>query len=54
MQHYGAVLADARVVVDGNLISAAGVTAGLDGALAGRFYRRDLGGTRLFAAERLR
>ncbi len=34
MRHYGAVLADARVVVDGNLISAAGVTAGLDGALA--------------------
>lgn len=33
MQYYGAVLADARVVVDGNLISAAGVTAGLDGAL---------------------
>lgn len=33
MRHYGAVLADARVVVDGNLISAAGVTAGLDGAL---------------------
>jgi cyclohexyl-isocyanide hydratase len=34
MRYYGAVLADARVVVDGNLISAAGVTAGLDGALA--------------------
>jgi len=34
MQHYGAVLVDARVVVDGNIISAAGVTAGLDGALA--------------------
>ena len=33
MPHYGAVLADARVVIDGNLISAAGVTAGLDGAL---------------------
>lgn len=33
MQHYGAVLADARVVVDGNLISAAGVTAGLDASL---------------------
>jgi cyclohexyl-isocyanide hydratase len=33
MRYYGAVLADARVVVDGNLISAAGVTAGLDGAL---------------------
>ena len=32
--HYGAVLVDARVVVDGNLISASGVTAGLDAALA--------------------
>ena len=34
MPYYGAVLKDARVVVDGNMISAAGVTAGLDGALA--------------------
>lgn len=33
MRHYGAVPADARVVVDGNMISAAGVTAGLDAAL---------------------
>lgn len=33
MPLYGAVLADARVVVDGNIISAAGVTAGLDAAL---------------------
>lgn len=33
MQYYGAVVADARVVVDGNLISAAGVTAGLDASL---------------------
>jgi cyclohexyl-isocyanide hydratase len=33
MPYYGAVLADARVAVDGNLISAAGVTAGLDAAL---------------------
>jgi cyclohexyl-isocyanide hydratase len=33
MTHYGADLVDARVVVDGNLISAAGVTAGLDAAL---------------------
>jgi cyclohexyl-isocyanide hydratase len=33
MHHYGAVLADARVVVDRNIISAAGVTAGLDAAL---------------------
>lgn len=34
MRYYGAVLVDARVVVDGSLISAAGVTAGLDAALA--------------------
>jgi cyclohexyl-isocyanide hydratase len=33
MPHYGAVFAEARVAVDGNFISAAGVTAGLDGAL---------------------
>lgn len=33
MPYYGAVLADARVVVDGGIISAAGVTAGLDAAL---------------------
>ena len=33
MSYYGAVLADARVAVDGNIISAAGVTAGLDAAL---------------------
>jgi cyclohexyl-isocyanide hydratase len=33
MPYYGAVLMDARVVVDGNIISAAGVTAGLDAAL---------------------
>ena len=33
MPHYGAVLADARVVLDGNVITAAGVTAGLDAAL---------------------
>jgi cyclohexyl-isocyanide hydratase len=33
MQYYGALLADARVVVDGNIVSAAGVTAGLDAAL---------------------
>ena len=31
--YYGAVLADARVAVDGRIISAAGVTAGLDAAL---------------------
>jgi cyclohexyl-isocyanide hydratase len=34
LPYYGAVLVDARVVVDGRFISAAGVTAGLDGALA--------------------
>lgn len=33
VSYYGAILADARVVVDGNIISAAGVTAGLDAAL---------------------
>jgi cyclohexyl-isocyanide hydratase len=33
MPYYGVVLVDARVVVDGNFISAAGVTAGLDAAL---------------------
>ena len=33
MPYYGAVLADARVAVDGNIISAAGVTAGLDAAI---------------------
>src|SRR5580704_18872529 len=33
MRYYGAVLVDARVAVDGNIISAAGVTAGLDAAL---------------------
>lgn len=33
MRYYGAELMDARVVVDGNIISAAGVTAGLDAAL---------------------
>ena len=34
MRYYGAVLVDARVAVDDNIISAAGVTAGLDAALA--------------------
>jgi cyclohexyl-isocyanide hydratase len=33
MRYYGAALVEARVAVDGNLISAAGVTAGLDAAL---------------------
>jgi cyclohexyl-isocyanide hydratase len=33
MSYYDAILADARVVADGNIISAAGVTAGRDAAL---------------------
>jgi cyclohexyl-isocyanide hydratase len=33
LHYYGAVPGKARVIVDGNLISAAGVTAGIDGAL---------------------
>lgn len=33
LQYYGAKPINARVVVDGNLVTAAGVTAGLDGAL---------------------
>jgi cyclohexyl-isocyanide hydratase len=33
LPYYGAERVDARVVVDGNIISAAGVTAGLDAAL---------------------
>jgi cyclohexyl-isocyanide hydratase len=33
LKHFGAVPTDSRVVVDGKLLSAAGVTAGLDGAL---------------------
>jgi cyclohexyl-isocyanide hydratase len=33
MRYYGAVVVDARVAVDGNIVSAAGVTAGLDAAL---------------------
>ncbi|MGA8620690.1 MAG: DJ-1/PfpI family protein [Candidatus Sulfotelmatobacter sp.] len=33
LEYYGAIPTDARVVVDGKIISAAGVTAGLDGAL---------------------
>lgn len=33
MPYYGAILVDARVAVDGNIISAAGVTAGFDAAL---------------------
>lgn len=33
LPYFGATPVDARVVVDGNLVSAAGVTAGIDGAL---------------------
>jgi cyclohexyl-isocyanide hydratase len=33
ISYYGAILTDARVVVDGNIVSAAGATAGLDAAL---------------------
>jgi cyclohexyl-isocyanide hydratase len=33
LHYFGATPTDARVVVDGNLVTAAGVTAGIDGAL---------------------
>jgi cyclohexyl-isocyanide hydratase len=33
LPYFGAIPVDARVVVDGNVVSAAGVTAGIDGAL---------------------
>jgi len=33
LRYFGAVPVDARVVVDGNLVTAAGVTSGIDGAL---------------------
>ncbi len=33
LEYFGAIPVDQRVVVDGNLISAAGVTSGIDGAL---------------------
>ncbi len=33
LQYYGAIPTNARVVVDGKMVSAAGVTAGFDGAL---------------------
>jgi cyclohexyl-isocyanide hydratase len=33
LNHFGAIPIDERVVMDGNLISTAGVTAGIDGAL---------------------
>jgi cyclohexyl-isocyanide hydratase len=33
LKYFGAIPVDARVVIDGNLVSTAGVTAGLDGAL---------------------
>lgn len=34
LQYYGAIPTNARVVVDGKMVTAAGVTAGFDGALA--------------------
>lgn len=39
---FGAVAVDERVVVDGNLVSAAGVTAGIDGALTVAALLRDV------------
>jgi cyclohexyl-isocyanide hydratase len=33
LEHFGAMPVNERVVTDGNLVSAAGVTAGIDGAL---------------------
>jgi len=33
LEYFGAIPEDARVVIDGKIVSAAGVTAGLDGAL---------------------
>ncbi len=33
LPYFGAIQVDARSVVDGNLVSTAGVTAGIDGAL---------------------
>ena len=33
LNYFGAIPIDERVVIDGNLVSAAGVTAGIDGAL---------------------
>jgi cyclohexyl-isocyanide hydratase len=33
LHYFGATPVDARVVVDGNIVSAAGITAGMDGAL---------------------
>jgi cyclohexyl-isocyanide hydratase len=33
LPHFGATLAESRVVIDGDLISTSGVTAGIDGAL---------------------
>ncbi len=33
LPYFGAIQVDARVVVDGNLVSTASVTAGIDGAL---------------------
>jgi cyclohexyl-isocyanide hydratase len=43
MPYYGAALVDSRIVVDGNIISAAGVTAGLSGPCAGLSSKRRCG-----------
>lgn len=40
LKYYGAKPINARVVVDGNLVSAAGVTAGIDGALVVAYLLR--------------
>lgn len=41
LPHFGALPSDERVVVDGNLVCAAGVTAGIDGALLVTAMLRD-------------
>jgi len=41
LPYFGATPVDARVVVDGNLVTAAGVTAGIDGALRVAALLRD-------------
>jgi cyclohexyl-isocyanide hydratase len=33
LPHFGAIPVNERVVIDGNMVFAAGVTAGIDGAL---------------------
>lgn len=48
LPYFGAIPVDERVVVDGNLISAAGVTAGIDGALkVAALLRGDLAAQRI-------